>query len=786
MSLEEERADVDRQIIRHEAEAQRCEEAIKEMEMRFRGATQKSEARSAVLGRLKSDLERARGRLDSLATEYAAASPLETQARALQEEIARLRTEHWKANDALQREMGAAGGTTGRSFDLEYDRRACAGIEQHICGRVAELVLPQDDKYAVALMVGAQMHLMRVVVTSDIVAEKLIRHGLRQRTAFLPLNTLQQPKGIDVSRLEEAKRIASRTGEFIALARDLTTVKNETFRVIADVVYGNFLVCSSLELAQELAYNPAVRCKAVSLQGEIAEPKGVMTGGSTQQLRNIFDEIRAYQKSKAPVVALREKIDQLEVEYELLQERLRQYAPLVEQYKAAEEAVGLAAHKLQLAEGEGDGALSELRASIEERRLKCDAELEMVRELKKKKSELERRKAQDPRTTLKELQKQLADAQKRYAALSHEEETGASEFERIEAEMTQAAADLEQKLTDVKEEIEQQKVERDRVLEQFNKTSATLKDVVQRRCATEDQRLRLEKEIEEVQEELQQLVVRKSSLETLIKNAEVEMRDSAKMVADLQKAVSDTEKRHTWIPQERHLFGKAGGPFNFSDKALTERILQELREAEAQTAAMSKRLNKKALILYEERKKEYDELTKQCAALGEDRDAIQQCILGIEEKKWQALDRMVEVVSGVFSKLFSTCLPGASAALREERNEQQHLRGLQVKVTFNGKERESLSELSGGQRSLLALCLILAILRVRQAPMYILDEVDAALDPSHTQSIGKMLQTHFPTSQFLLVSLKDGMYSNADVLYQVSNTQGYSEITRVETGTRGR
>merc|ERR1711965_1273402 len=88
--------------------------------------------------------------------------------------------------------------------------------------------------------------------------------------------------------------------------------------------------------------------------------------------------------------------------------------------------------------------------------------------------------------------------------------------------------------------------------------------------------------------------------------------------------------------------------------------------------------------------------------------------------------------------------------------------GLEIKVAFNGVWKQSLRELSGGQRSLLALSLILALLLFKPAPMYILDEVDAALDLSHTQNIGAMLRTHFRQSQFIVVSLKEGMFNNAN------------------------
>jgi structural maintenance of chromosome 2 len=107
------------------------------------------------------------------------------------------------------------------------------------------------------------------------------------------------------------------------------------------------------------------------------------------------------------------------------------------------------------------------------------------------------------------------------------------------------------------------------------------------------------------------------------------------------------------------------------------------------------------------------------------------------------------------------------------------LEGLEVKVAFGSQWKESLSELSGGQRSLVALSLILALLRYKPAPMYILDEVDSALDLSHTQNIGRMLKTHFSDSQFIVVSLKEGMFNNANVLFKTAFVNGMSTVTRI-------
>jgi structural maintenance of chromosome 2 len=100
--------------------------------------------------------------------------------------------------------------------------------------------------------------------------------------------------------------------------------------------------------------------------------------------------------------------------------------------------------------------------------------------------------------------------------------------------------------------------------------------------------------------------------------------------------------------------------------------------------------------------------------------------------------------------------------------------------------KESLTELSGGQRSLLALSLILALLLFKPAPMYILDEVDAALDLSHTQNIGLMLRTHFSASQFIVVSLKEGMFNNANVIFRTRFVDGVSTVMRTVVGGANR
>ena len=137
-----------------------------------------------------------------------------------------------------------------------------------------------------------------------------------------------------------------------------------------------------------------------------------------------------------------------------------------------------------------------------------------------------------------------------------------------------------------------------------------------------------------------------------------------------------------------------------------------------------------------------------------------------------------------FGAIFGDLLPGNTCKL-EPPQDMEITDGLEIRVCLGGVWKSSLTELSGGQRSLIALSLILALLQFNPAPMYILDEVDAALDLSHTQNIGKLLKTRFRTSQFILVSLKDGMYNNANVLFRTKFLDGVSQVERREQNRSG-
>lgn len=250
------------------------------------------------------------------------------------------------------------------------------------------------------------------------------------------------------------------------------------------------------------------------------------------------------------------------------------------------------------------------------------------------------------------------------------------------------------------------------------------------------------------------------------------------------RTIATMVRQHPWIEREKAFFGQTGTDYNFESRDIPQ-CQRRLKELRTEQEKLSKKINKKVMGMIEHAEAEYEDLTRKRQVILNDKSKIESVIEELDVKKAQALEKTWKQVNRDFGSIFSMLLPGTMAKL-DPLEGCDVMDGLEVKVAFNGVWKDSLTELSGGQRSLLALSLILALLLFKPAPMYILDEVDAALDLSHTQNIGMMIRSHFSSSQFIIVSLKEGMFNNANVIYRIRFVDGVSAVTRTVAGARAR
>lgn len=253
------------------------------------------------------------------------------------------------------------------------------------------------------------------------------------------------------------------------------------------------------------------------------------------------------------------------------------------------------------------------------------------------------------------------------------------------------------------------------------------------------------------------------------------------------------EKEHEWIADEKDNFGRTGTPYDFKGQNIAE-CKSSLKNLTERFQGMKKKINPKVMNMIDSVEKKEVALKNMMRTVIRDKKKIEETIVSLDEYKKKALQETWEKVNGDFGQIFAELLPGSFAKLDPPEG-KTIADGLEVKVSLGKVWKQSLTELSGGQRyipscptqpiqftnthpnrSLIALSLIMALLQFKPAPMYILDEVDAALDLSHTQNIGRLIKTRFKGSQFIVVSLKDGMFQNANRIFRTRFVDGTSVV----------
>lgn len=252
-------------------------------------------------------------------------------------------------------------------------------------------------------------------------------------------------------------------------------------------------------------------------------------------------------------------------------------------------------------------------------------------------------------------------------------------------------------------------------------------------------------ELHKKQSHKDKLLKKNDDLTLQIKKKESELNKIKNDNKDGYDRLQALQTKYPWIETDRAYFGSKNTKYDYSKENPAE-AGEKLRLAQEKKVKLEKRINVRAMTLLQQEEEQLQQVVDRKDIVINDRKKIQSILKGLDAEKMEQLRKAWQEVEKNFRSIFSVLLPGAQATL-EPPPGMQFYHGLNIRVGFNGVWKETLNELSGGQRSLVALSLILAMLKYKPAPIYILDEVDAALDMSHTQNIGQMLKLHFTNSQ---------------------------------------
>ncbi|PIK39131.1 putative structural maintenance of chromosomes protein 2 [Apostichopus japonicus] len=642
------------------------------------------------------------------------------------------------------------------------------------------MVKVKDVKYATALEVTAGRKLYNVIVDTEVTGKKLLQKGdLRRRYTIIPLNKIAA-RSINDKTVKAAQQVVGK--DKVRTALTLVGFKGD-LETAMKFVFGSTLVCDQMEQAKKVAFDPRVKTRSVTLAGDTFDPSGTLTGGARTKGANVLAKLSELQEAEEALNTNRGELEKIDSELNKFRSSADKFLQMKEQYdlkvhetSLLQERLQQSTHHKQLEE------IQALEASIEEQQKAMTEYKDKQKELSEKAKLLEA-KIKDAKSVreqeLKEAESMITKSKKKADESKKQMEGKYQELDALKLEVETLKQDLEKYQEQVKKS--------DEALEQFQEllvkledgAKASKKSVADAKKALNDQKEILKGRNVDIQTkvgERQALCKEDQEIQLKIKEMEHEISKFQRDSKEASNKVESLQAKYEWIASEKQYFGQPNTAYDFESKDPKEvgRKLQKLQETKEK---LSKNVNMRAMNMLSKAEEKYNDLIKKKQIVAKDKSLIMATIKELDEKKNEALRKAWQQVNKDFGSIFSTLLPGTNAKL-EPPEGLTVLDGLTVRVAFGDTWKESLNELSGGQRSLVALSLILSLLLFKPAPLYILDEVDAALDLSHTQNIGMMLRTHFKHSQFIVVSLKDGMFNNANVLFKTKFVDGVSTVTR--------
>ncbi len=595
-----------------------------------------------------------------------------------------------------------------------------------------------------------------VIVSTSEVAGKILKRGrLARRTTLLPLDKMKT-RCLSREELKAAERAVGRGNVFRAI--DLIDYDPELDKAM-EFIFGGAFVCTDVEVANKLIFKACVGHLAVTLEGDKVNRSGELSGGAPSSGGSTLTQIAALREERGRLEEAKERLAEVEA-------RLREAGPKARRHKQLTNQLEMRSRELEgvrerLSHTEHHRVAQEVQ-ELKEQLVKLKEESEAARateaEASKKVKELEykiknakqlkEKELKEAEAAVKKAKKELEASKKQWADKESEEATLKLELKELKKSIDEAQeqiksceeavlgyeekkAELVAKLEEARAEVAEAKAavqkQKEMVAQNNKEINAEAAKAAKISKACEDKRLRIQE------------------LGHKIAKAKEDAKEAGKQVAHMLE-------KYEWISVDRKFFGESGSAYDFKATDPKE-AAKRIAKLEENKEKLEGNVNMRAMTMLDKAEVQYNDLMRKKATVETDKAKIKKVIEELDRKKRLEIRAAWDKVNKDFGSIFSTLLPGTQAKLQPPDG-MDVLDGLEVKVAFGDVWKESLSELSGGQRSLVALSLILSLLLFKPAPLYILDEVDAALDLSHTQNIGHMLKTHFQHSQVLKGSLK--------------------------------
>lgn len=640
-----------------------------------------------------------------------------------------------------------------------------------IYGALGQVVtVPQKYEKAIEAALGAYM---QNIITADENSAKAainyLKHNKIGRVTFLPMNIIKSKK---------INNIQTRTN-IIGIASDLISY-DDKYRDILENILGRTIVIDNIDEGIKFARETGHKYKVVTLEGEILNPGGSLTGGSLKTSGNILSRKRLINEfnekiktTKEENASIQEKLVSIEKDIISCKENIQSYE---EEMKNLDKELIFSNSSYSRYEEEINNFLSSMK-KLENEKQNLGSNLSYTLQ-KKEVLESQIKDIDDKHKNNKENIETLNEELNKESEIYEAEK---SKFDNINLQLTKDKeilksfnADMER----IKEYLNQLHSKKLLIEKENNEEENEIKDIDEKIILENREKENLKNQLNENNKGLENKKIARENLKQNLDDNNIKLKNIDKQFMELKEAIFKVESKI-----EKLESNKESNNFKlFEDYNLTYLQAIELRDDEIE---INKKIldsikkdirslgnvNVDSIEEYKETKERYDFYSEQKEDLQKSIEAIEEIIAELEEHMKVQFKEEFDKINENFKYVYNRLFGGGEGNLTILDEENILESDIEITAKPPGKKMKNLSLLSGGEKALTAISILFSILLAKPTPFCILDEIEAPLDDSNIARFGKFLKELTSTTQFIAVTHRRGTMEAADYIYGVTMEQ---------------
>ena len=691
-----------------------------------------------------------------------------------------------KMLDDLEKNMEGYSGSV-KAVMREVKRGTMRGIR----GVLSQLISVQEE-YSVAIETALGGALQNIVTETENDAKRAInflKENRLGRATFLPVSAIRG------RRLEE-KGLEDQFG-FIAVADELVG-SDSGLREIVSSLLGKTVVVEDMDCAVSIAKKYGHRFKLVTLDGQVVNPGGSMTGGSRTQNAGILSRANEIERLNAECKTMEQQQEAAQSDYKQL---LSDLAACRADLAGTQADLTRAQEDVIRREGEIKllrDRLSDTTRSLNELQTEKETAAERLASLQQTVEQIQRE--------IGKLNTQIAARREVTAKLTMDrEQLTLDEDENRKAE-SRARLDLLAVQKDIQSKQETVAMLRHRMANQglrMEDLNREISGIAESSRAIKENIRQLEQQAEELRgrgkasnEDVEKLIADKQQQDALATRLRQEERAKSADREKLAGEVARLEERKTVMEKELDdTVAKLYDEYQLSRREAQELgiELEDIGEARRRLQEIKNKIralgsvNVGAIDEYKEVSERYEYMSAQISDIEKSKTELEKLIAELTAKMAEQFREQFVKINRHFGETFAELFDGGKAELVLEDEHNVLECPIEIKVQPPGKNVQNIDLLSGGEKGLSAIALLFAILKVSPAPFCFFDEVEAALDEVNVVRYAQYARRMTANTQFILITHRRGTMEEADVLYGVTmQEKGVSKLLELKTAEMAR